>query len=148
MSNVLFEYKSTPSFGFFGKPGGSSIVILSDGSIVHRNYVFGQKEPSAEDNVAFMPEVAVLIEKTLISHKDDLRKISGNLNNGTLDGSHDYFQFGKKKISSWSIQRTDLNEVMKKNPGYYRQYKDNMIQENIVVDIYNEVVDIINQFNL
>lgn len=78
---------------------------------------FGQKEPSAEDNVAFMPEVAVLIEKTLISHKDDLRKISGNLNNGTLDGSHDYFQFGKKKISSWSIQRTDLNEVMKKNPG-------------------------------
>ena len=37
---------------------------------------------------------------------------------------------------------------MKKNPGYYRQYKDNMIQENIVVDIYNEVVDIINEFNL
>lgn len=108
---------------------------------------FGQKEPSAEDNVAFMPEVAVLIEKTLISHKDDLSKISGNLNNGTLDGSHDYFQFGKK-ISSWSIKRTDLNEVMKKNPGYYRQYKDNMIQENIVVDIYNEVVDIINEFNL
>lgn len=33
-------------------------------------------------------------------------------------------------------------------PGYYRQYKDNMIQENIVVDIYNEVVDIINEFNL
>ena len=109
---------------------------------------FGQKEPSAEDNVAFMPEVAVLIEKTLISHKDDLSKISGNLNNGTLDGSHDYFQFGKKKISSWSIKKTDLNKVMKKNPGYYRQYKDNMIQENRVLDIYNEIISILNEFGI
>ena len=95
-----------------------------------------------------MPEVAVLIEKVLISHKEDIKKISSKLNNGTLDGSHNCFQFGKKKISSWSIKRTELNEVEQRNPKYYREYKDNMIQENMVIDIYNEIVDIINAFDL
>ena len=148
MSSVIFEYKSTPSFGFFGMPGGDSIVVYSDGSIIQRKYVFGQEEPFAEDKVAFMPEVAVLIEKVLISHKEDIKKISSKLNNGTLDGSHNCFQFGKKKISSWSIKRTDLNEVEQRNPKYYREYKDNMIQENMVIEIYNEIVDIINAFDL
>ena len=95
-----------------------------------------------------MPEVAVLIENVLISHKEDNKMISSKLNNRTLDGSHNWFQFGKKKISSWSIKRTDLSEVEQRNPKYYREYKDNKIQENMVIDIYNEIVDIINAFDL
>jgi len=148
MSDVLFEYKHTPSFGYFGMPGGGSIVVLSDGSILHRNFVFGQEEPSAEDKIAFMPEIAMLIEKVLIAHKGDFKKISNNLNNGSLDGSHDSFQFGKKKISSWNIKRADLSEVKQRNPSYYHQYKDNMIQENMVLDIYNEIISILNEFEL
>lgn len=148
MSDVLFEYKSTPSFGFFGKSRDESIVVFSDGSIVRRDFVFGQKEPSAENKIAFMPEITVLIEKVLIAHKEDMRKIPSDLNNGTFDGSHDCFQFGKKKISSWSIKRSDLNEVLEKNPAYYRQYKDNMVHENMVLDIYCEIVSILNGFEL
>lgn len=148
MSDVLFEYKSTPSFGYFGMPGGRAIVVFSDGSIVHRNYIFGQEEPSAEDKIAFMPEVAVLIEKVLNTHKEDLKRISSKLNNGTLDGSHDCFQFGKKKISSWTIHRTNPDEVLQRNPNYYRQYKENMFQENMVLDIYNEIISILNEFEL
>ena len=148
MGDILFEYKSTPSFGFFGMSGGESIVVFYDGSIVRRKYIFGQEEPSSEDKVAYMPEVAVLIEKVLISHKSDLKRISSKLNNGTLDGSHGCFQFGKKKISSWTIRRTNLNEVLQRNPDYYRQYKENMIQENMVLDIYNEIVSILNEFEI
>ena len=95
-----------------------------------------------------MPEVAVLIEKVLIAHKDDLKKIPSKLNNGTLDGSHDCFQFGKKKISSWTIHRTDLNEVLQRNPDYYHRYKDNMVYENTILDIYNEIISILNEFKL
>lgn len=148
MADVLFEYKSTPSFGVFGMSGGESVVVFADGSIVHRNYVFGQEEPSSEDKVAYMPEASVLIEKVLISHKSDLKRISSKLNNGTLDGSHDCFQFGKKKISSWTIQRTNPNEVQQRNPDYYRQYIENMIQENMVLDIYNEIISILNEFEI
>lgn len=148
MRNILFEYKKTPLSGFIGRPGGSSVVVFSDGSIVYRSFVFGREEPEAETKVAFMPEIAARIEKVLIAHKDDLAKISDNLHNGTMDGSHDCFQFGEKTISSWTIHRHDLNKVLQHNPNYYNKYKECMIQENMVLDIYNEIVDIMDEFHL
>lgn len=148
MAEILFEYKSTPSFGFFGRPGGGSVTIYYDGSVVHRNYMFGKEEPCVEDKVAFMPELAAELEHVLIKHKKSLKTIPSNLSNGTLDGSHDCFQFGKKKISSWTIKRTDLEEVKQRNPRYYEAYRENMIAENLVLDIYNEMVNIINKYNL
>lgn len=39
---LLFQYKSTPSFGLFGMPGGSSLSVYSNGKVVKRNYVFGK----------------------------------------------------------------------------------------------------------
>ncbi len=33
---VLFQYKTTPSFGFFGKYGGKSISVYSDGNVVDK----------------------------------------------------------------------------------------------------------------
>lgn len=148
MSDVLFEYKSTPSFGRLGMPGGRSIVVFSDGAIVYRYYVFGQEEPSAESRIAVMPEAAVLIEKVLNVYKNDLKRIPSKLWNGTLDGSIDCFQFGEKKISSCRIRRTDLKETKRENPDYYKHYKKNMIQENMVLDIYNEIISILNGFEL
>jgi hypothetical protein len=146
--DILFEYKSTSSFGFFGMPDGKSIIVYSDGLIMHRSFVLGKDEPATEDRVAFVPEAAVLIKKVLIAHKGDLEKISSNLNNGTLDGSHDCFQFGKKKISSWTITRTDISEVRQKNPEYYVKHMENMVQENMVLDIYNEIIDILNEYKV
>jgi transcription elongation factor Elf1 len=147
-SDILFEYKSTPSFGVYGMSGGESIVVYSDGSIVHRDFIFGQKEPSAEDKLAFIPEVAVFIEKVLVAHKEDFMKIPDELNNGTLDGSYDCFQFGKKTVSSWTIQRSNLLEMKQRNSEYYIQYKENMVHENMVLDIYNEIIDILIEYNL
>ena len=34
MAEVLFEYKGTPAFGFFGKYGGYSVTIYDDGDVV------------------------------------------------------------------------------------------------------------------
>jgi hypothetical protein len=110
--------------------------------------VFGQEEPSSEDKIDSIPEVAVLIEKVLIAHKEDFKKIPDKLNNGTLDGSHDCFQFGKKTVSSWTIQRSNLLEMKQRNPEYYMQYKENMVHENMVLDIYNEIIAILNEYEL
>ncbi len=148
MNDILFEYKSTPAFGYNGMPGGGSITVYSDGLIALSSFVFGQEAPFVEDAIAFVPKVAVLIKKILLAHKDDLEIISSELRNGTLNGSHDCFQFGDKRISSWTIKRTDLNEVLQKNPGYYKRYKENMIQENMVLDIYNEIISVIDNLEL
>lgn len=148
MSEVLFEFKSTLSFGFFGKKGGSSIVVFDDGSIVQRHFIFGQDEPAEENKIAFIPEIVVLIKRVILDHESEIKKIPGSLHNGTLDGSHDCFRFGKKEISSWTIKRTDLSKVKQRNPSYYKKYKDNMIYENMVLDIYNEIIEIINRFDI
>lgn len=148
MAEVLFEYKKTPSYGYFGMPGGDAVTIYCDGSVIYRNYIFGKDEPCAEENVAFMPELAAELEHVLVKYKETLKIIPSKLNNGTLDGSHDCFQFGKKKISSWMIKRCDIEEVKQRNPRYYEVYKENMVVENIVLDIYNEMVHIINKYDL
>lgn len=57
MKEILFEYKSGPSFGFFGKHGADSIVVFSDGSIVQRSYMFNEHDPYSEEEIAFLPEV-------------------------------------------------------------------------------------------
>lgn len=143
---LLFQYKSTPSFGFFGTPGGSSLSVYSNGKVVKRNYVFGENRATDVQQIACVPEMAERIECLLISYKDELAKIPEKLNNGTLDGSHDCFRFGEKSITSWTIHKCNLEEVKERNPSYYNCYKDNMIFENLVIEIYNEIAMVINSY--
>lgn len=143
MSGIIFEYKHTPSYGCFGMPGGNSIVVMDDGSIWLRNYVIGQENPCSEEKITFIPEVPVLIEKVLIKYKPALQKIPGKLDNGSLDS----FQLGKKRISSWNITRSDLSEVKDKSE-LLSDFKENMLHENMVLDIYNEIIDILKSFDL
>ena len=89
----------------------------------------------------------VLIEKILIKYKLDLQKIPGKLDNGSLDGSLDSFQLGKKRISSWNITRSDLSEVKDKSE-LLPDFKENILHENMVLDIYNEIIDILDAFDL
>ena len=138
-STCIFEYMSTPSFGCAGMPGGYSICVFKSGDVVQREYVFGDKEPKAEVILATMPELAKTIQTIVSSHSDDLKFIPNNLDNGTLDGSYNCFKFGGKRISAWTIQRTDLEEIHRRNPRYYEAYKENMIFENLVLDIYDEI---------
>lgn len=89
----------------------------------------------------------MLIEKILIKYKLDLQKIPGKLDNGSLDGSLDSFQLGKKRISSWNITRSDLSEVKDKSE-LLPDFKENILHENMVLDIYNEIIDILDAFDL
>ena len=146
MAEVLFEYKGTPAFGFFGKYGGYSVTIYDDGDVVRREYIFAKENPSVEEKIAYVPEIVKELEAVLNQYKENLKLIPDELNNGTLDGSHDCFQFGTKRISAWTINRTDLEEIRKMNPYYYESYKENMLAENFVLDIYNEIVNVIKKY--
>ena len=142
-SKVLFEYRREPSCGFVGGPGGSSIVVFEDGSIVRRHLIFGHNEMASQKIIAVDPKIVVRIEKVLKSHYDDLKMIPNRLNNGSMDGSFSYFQFGGKTIRSLNISRTKISEVESRNPDYCKKYKENMIYENMVLDINNEISKIL-----
>lgn len=147
-SKVLFEYRRERSYGFDGGPGGSSIVVFEDGTVVRRHFIFGHKEMASENIIAIIPKIVVRIEKILKSHYDDLKVIPSCLDNGSLDGSFSYFQFGGKAIRSLNIHRSKISEVESRNPDYYRRYKDNMIYENMVLDINNEISKILIDFQI
>ena len=118
-SSCIFEYKSTPSYGCVGMPRGYSYCVFSSGDIVKRDYIFGKEKPIKETILATMPELAKTIRTIIKNHIEELQSIPENLNNGTLDGSHDCFKFGGKRISTWSIHRIDPVNIQEQNPQYY-----------------------------
>jgi len=144
----LFEYKSSPSYGCIGMPGGYSICVFNSGDVVKRDYVLGEERPKKETILATTPELAKNICAIINRHLIELKSIPCELNNGTLDGSHDYFKFGERSINAWTIQRTDPLEIQKHNPQYYDEYKDNIEYENLVLDIYDEIAMEINKHNV
>lgn len=149
MKDIIFQYKSGPSFGLIGKYcGNKSIEVLSDGSIICKSYLFNHDEPSTSETIACLPEIASQIEKVLVKHENTLSNIPSRLSNGTLDGALDEFIFGKKKIIADNIKRTNIEEVKSRNPRYYEEYYENMIHENAIIDIYTEIIAIINNYNL
>ena len=57
----------------------------------------------------------------------------------------DYFRFGEKEISAWTIKRTLPDEVWIENPQYYEEFTENIKHENLVLDVYDEVAAEINK---
>ncbi len=138
-SACIFEYRTTPSFGYDGMPGGYSIGVFDSGDVVRREFSFGDERPREETILATVPELAEAIQTIISRRSRELKSVPERLHNGTLDGSHDCFLFGDKRISARTIQRTDPREVRRENPRYYRKYKDNMKYENLVLDVCDEI---------
>ena len=141
----IFEYKTRPAFGCIGEPGGYSICVFKSGDVVKCDYVFGDDDPRNETILATMPELAKTIEGIVNKHAEELKGIPNELDNGTDDGSCDYFRFGEKQISAWTIKRTLPDEVWIENPQYYEEFKENIKHENHVLDVYDEVAAEINK---
>lgn len=144
----IFEYKRTPSFGCVGMPGGYSICVFTNGDVVRLDYTIGDEKPNGESILATLPELSKTIQSIVSRYSEELKSIPSDLNNGTLDGSHECFQFGIKRINAWTIQRTNLEETKHSNLSYYNVYKNNMEYENLVLDIYDEIATEINKHNV
>lgn len=141
----IFEYKTSPSFGYKGMPGGYSVSVYANGSIVERDFWWAIRIPKTETILSNDPDLAKTIKSIIRRHSEQLKTIPNNLNNGTLDGSHECFRFGRKRIGTWTIHRTDPLEVQQSNPSYYEEYQENMLFENLVLDIYDEIATEINK---
>ena len=141
----IFEYRSSKGYGCVGMPDGSSISIDDSGNVVKRYYAVGVEKPRRQRLLAKQPELAQKISAIINQHLEELKAIPDELNNGTLDGSYDSFQFEEKRIGAWQIRRADPAEVQQENPQYYEKYKDNIAHENLVLEIYDEIAVEINK---
>ena len=140
MNRCIFEYRTTPCQGFSDARTASSVCVYADGQVVWRN----TRSPVGERVMAAVPELAEAIEAIVARHAGALSRIPDHLYNGTRDGAQVLFRFGGKEITAWSIRRTDPEEVRQRDPGYFSRYADNMVHENVVLDIFNEIVPVFN----
>ena len=143
--DCIFEYKSVPSRGFSGGPGGWSISVYGSGDVIERKYRIRRKEPESESLLANAPELSEAILAIIRRHSARLQAIPDSLNNGSRDGTMQFFTFGDRKISALNIGRTDPAEAQRRNPGYYERFRDNIAHENAVLDIYDEIAAEIKQ---
>ena len=60
-SSCIFEYKSTPSYGCAGLPGGYSYCVFRSGDIIKRRFLIGAEVPTEEVVLATIPELAKTI---------------------------------------------------------------------------------------
>ncbi len=141
--DILFRVKSSPACNFLGGSGGDSLTVWKDGTVEYQRYILWAEVPIDMAVVSPNSEVAGKIREFLNRRKEIIEKIPENLDNGTLDGSHDTYIFDKKHISAWTIQRIDPEEIRKVNPHYYEEYRENIIFENQVLDLTDEILGIL-----
>ncbi len=155
-SKVLFKIKNEKSFFRYGEPNGASVALLEDGRVIHsRCFGNGSEKSSYESLLELFPELAErdshkdspdiypkLVEKVIQiikQYEDIIMQLPNHLDNGSYDGTMQTFTIRNKTISAINICKYDLEQIKIDNPSYYEEYKENMICENQLLDIYEEI---------
>ena len=138
---ILFEYECTPAWsGGVGSFGGRTLCVNSSGSVTYYEYVHGKPEPTLTRTFDGGIDLANTIDSIIEFHKEDIKNIPENLDNGSLDGCFDNFTFDEKQIKALNISQVDVEECKKENPEYYQDYSSNIEHENTVINLYLEIV--------
>lgn len=141
--NILFGYSCTPSYGCFGMDdGGFSVEIHSDGSLWHKTYIFDMKEKTKSEH-AISEKTIKKINEILNKNSAVIKNFFEHISNGSLDGSCNRFVFLGKEIISWNVDRCDEEEVKERNPQYYNKYISVIKQENLMLDIFEQIVAVL-----
>lgn len=147
-SQILFGYLLTPSYGFFGiDDGGFSVAIYPDARLVHKTYVFSQREKTRTEYL-LPDEVIYQIRAIMEDYTPEIAVFDEHVSNGSLDGYGNFFVLNGKHIISWNIELNDEEEVRKKNPDYYHEYLPVMQQENTMLFIFYEVIEILEKIGI
>lgn len=140
-NGILFEYECTPAWSRgIGSFGGRTLCVNKSGYVTYNEYVHGKPEPTLSRSFDGGTDLANIISSIIESHKEAIKDIPENLDNGSLDGCFDNFTFDEKQIKTLNISQVDVEECKKENPEYYQDYSDNIEHENIVINLYIEIV--------
>ena len=155
-NRIIFEYRTHAAYGMVvdenttlkqKEPDDYGITLRANGELVLKAFYFGWTKPVFTQLVAVnkvLAERVMEMQETILELIKDVPK---SLNNGSLDGSYDIFTFFGKRIEALNISRTNINEIIARNPEYYEEYKDNIDFENRVLDAYDDIAELINFYD-
>jgi hypothetical protein len=142
--DVLFGYCNEPTYGLKGEFVGHSFIIYNNGIGLYTTYITGIGKDK-EEIFEISQEAVKKIESILNQYKNDIDTLETNLYNGSCDGSFNVFIFNGKKIETLNINYVDEEKVKRDNPKYYEGYKDVILQENKIMDIFTEICEILEE---
>lgn len=142
----IFEYAVSSAWGCLGEYGGSTFTLYKSGTMMLTKHLFGLENiPFYKVKIKADMSLVSEIQEAISAHKNEIQRIPDNLNNGSCDGAYYYFAFERKRISALNICRCDPDEVNARNPSYYEEYQGNLKCENMVMDLFDIMIDIINK---
>ena len=142
-SDILFGYFNGPACGFFGMDdGGFSVDVYESGKVIYKTYIFDQTVKT-ETEYKISKDAVIAIRSLMEKYQTNIDSFDDNIDNGSCDGSANFFIFGGKRIITWNIEYYDENELKKKNPSYYKGYLSAIRQENQILLIFNAVTEIL-----
>lgn len=143
---IVFQVKTLPVF-FTKNTCGDCLSVYEDGRIAKNEYIFEKSYvPLKESLIEIIPEVVDDLQRYYIEKKHMINSLPPKLMNARVDGSWDCFQFNDKIISANGIQRLDVEEIQKTNKKYYRYFKKDIVSANIVLNMYEDVMNIISVY--
>ncbi len=111
--DILFGYSCVPSCGFYGEDdGGFSVAVYADGRLVHKTYIFYDIDKTTAEYKISDTSVSK-IKKLMEKYQTDIDAFDEHLNNGSCDGSGNFFVFNGKQIITWNITCVGKGELWK-----------------------------------
>lgn len=142
-SEISFGYMNSPSYGWFGEDdGGFSIAIYPDGKLVYKTYIFNEIEKTKKEFKIDSKSVESIL-KVLDTYEQDITAFDDHIDNGSCDGNENFFIFNGKRIITWNIKYSDEDEIKKLNPEYYEAYLPVIKQQNLIIEIFARVSEIL-----
>ena len=113
--------------------------------MIYRTYKFDHIEV-AKKSYPISPDAVGKIQHILGGDEALIANLNPRLDNGSCDGCCNRFVFNGKEIISWNISKSDIEELKKRNHPYYREFKENVEQENSVLELFDLITPILKDY--
>ncbi len=142
-SDILFQFQARQLIGDFGKDGGRGVTVLRSGEVLEEHLLVAFLYPDRVRRFYITREAVAEIKAYLREKNLMILRLPENVSNGNYEREHDWVRFGSKRITGFQITRSDPNQVKMKDADYYTRYAENMKTENVIIDIYEDIREIL-----
>lgn len=140
---LLYGYARMPGETFPElKDAGFTFRLFRNGTVVYQTYCLDRNRLPVirrSGRIVLSAGTTGRIEKILAGYAKEIDLLPESTYNGSCDGPINCFVFGGRYVSSLNISRVDARKLLFDNPEYIEEYKENIAQENTVLDIFNRV---------
>lgn len=136
--DVLFGYSNVPACGEEEKDdGGFSVAVYESGRLIYKTYIFDQIDKTEAEYKISDSSVSA-IKALMKKHQKAIGAFDTHLDNGSRDGSGNFFVFNGLQIITWNIQYTNPLFLI-----FCKEYLPVARQENRILLLFFAVAKIL-----